>query len=367
MMCPRVKRVARWCVAAGALLSGMAGVAHAQSVSDDEMLSRAYAALAGGKPAEARRLAEQVLASAPRHHAAATVAVAAASAASASAGLDVYERWLDASRHEDAFALEPVALAVLRALAAVKGPVETDARQVLEASERTGASGQAGDQEGAESGRSIAEQLGRPDSANKVLLLKALARSGYRGATPQVRRLLADPVPDHRAAAADTLAALEATDAIPDLRVLLQDPASEVRASAAAALHRLGDGSGDTLLSDLLASGIPDIQLQAAEAMVNDPPSAWASQILPLLTAEAPMTRLLAARLLLPVEPEQARQVIAGLLADPNPVVVGELARTLAEEGLADLPTIRQLLRHASPEARLQGARALLRLTGGLP
>ena len=28
---------------------------------------------------------------------------------------------------------------------------------------------------------------------------------------------------------------------------------------------------------------------------------------------------------------------------------------------------IRQLLRHTSPEARLQGARALLRLTGGLP
>lgn len=200
-----------------------------------------------------------------------------------------------------------------------------------------------------------------------MLLLRALGKSGYRAAAPQVLRLLGDPIPDHRAAAAETLAALGATQAIPALRALLQDPASEVRAATAAALHRLGDAAGDAMLADLLASDVPDIRLQAAQAMANDPHSLWAPQIQPLLAAEAPMTRLTAARLLLPVEPEEARQVLTTLLADPNPVVVGEMARVLADEGLADLPTIRHLLRHASPEARLNGARALLRLTGGLP
>ena len=79
------------------------------------------------------------------------------------------------------------------------------------------------------------------------------------------------------------------------------------------------------------------------------------------------MTRLNAARLMLPVAPDKARPVLEGLFAHANPVVVGEMAKTLVDERLADLPTIRRLLRHTNGQVRLQGATALMRLTGALP
>jgi len=340
----------------------------AQPASQAEELSRAYALLAAGKAAEAQRAAEQILTLAPRHHGAATVAVVAASETSGQAGLDLYERWLGASRHEDAFVLEPVAIAVLRELSASgRGPLEADARAL--AVRARGGSGTAGAESdlSTDRGRQLAADLTSVTGGSLVLRLRSLGQTGYRAAAPQVMELLAAREPEVRAAAANTLAALGAQEAIGPLQGLLKDPAGEVRASAATALHRLGDGSGDALLFELLASGIPDIQLQAAEAMAEDPPSGWVPYIEPLLASDAPMTQLHAARLLLPVDPEKARPVLERLLAHANPVVVGEMAKALADAGLADLPSIRRLLRHPSQDARLHGATALLRLTGALP
>ena len=345
----------------------------AQSVPYAAQLARAYEALAAGRSNEALRLGREVLRERPAHHAAATVVVLAASSEGAAAALDAYERWLGASRHEDAFVLEPVGVAVLTALAqGPDGPVRTDAHGRLAQAgapipgEGTGDGPAPAVPSEAEIGPRLAAQLGRNTGRNQLLLLRALADTGYRDAAPSVVPLLDDPVPEHRAAAADTLAALGAVDAVPAIRQRLDDPSSLVRASAATALHRLGDGSGDTLLFDLLTSDVPDIQLQAAEAMGADAPSSWTPYIEPLLAAEAPMTRLQAARLFLPVDPERARSVLAELLNHPNPVVVEEMARTLEDERLADLPTIRRLLRHPAPAVRLHGASALLRLTGAL-
>src|SRR6187431_1454041 len=92
----------------GVVVLWLAAQVLAQPASDAAALSRAYAALAAGRAAEAQRVAEQLLADQPRHHGAATVAVLAASASGSNAGLDVYEAWLAASRQEDAFVLEPV-------------------------------------------------------------------------------------------------------------------------------------------------------------------------------------------------------------------------------------------------------------------
>lgn len=344
-------------------------VAHAQPARVAGALGRAYAALAAGRPDEARRLADEVLAQLPRHHGAATLSVAAASQSGGSAGLDAYERWVGASGLEDGFVLEPVALAVLEALAKEKGPVGAEARRFLDTAGSEGSNGAASTSQDASEleGRGLETELAKANGSNKVLLLRGLARTGYRDAAPQVAALLKDPVPEHRAAAAEALGLLGAVKAVPQVQALLKDPSGEVRAAAAIALHRLGDGAGDALLSELLASGIPDVQLQAAEAMAGDPAPAWAPYIEPLLGSDAPMTRLSAARLLLPVTPDRARAVLADLLNDANPVVVGEMAKALAEENLGDLATIRRLLRHPSPEGRLYGAVALLRLTGGLP
>lgn len=345
----------------------------AQSEPYAAELARAYEALAAGRSGEALRLGQDVLRQRPAHHAAATIVVLAASTSGAPAGLDAYERWLAASRHEDAFVLEPVGIAVLRALAqGPDGPVKADAKGRLSQAGVPVPSGEAGEAPAPaapsdqELGPTLASQLGRNTGRNQLLVLRALADTGYREAAPQVIALLDDPVPEHRAAAADTLAALGAVEAIPAIRQRLADQSSLVRASAATALHKLGDGSGDTLLFDLLTSDVPDIQLQAAEAMVADPSSSWTPYIEPLLAADAPMTRLQAARLFLPVDPERARSVLAGLLNHPNPVIVEEMARTLEDERLADLPTIRRLLRHPAAAVRLHGAAALLRLTGAL-
>ncbi len=339
----------------------------AQPAPDATALSRAYAALAAGRTAEAQRVAEQLLADQPRHHGAATVAVLAASTSGSNTGLDVYEAWLGASRHEDAFILEPVAVAVLHQLGADGGPLQEEAKALL-----TGIPADGGSPSGsapptsADRGRQLAADLRGAEGGSKVLRLRSLAITGYREAAPQVLPLLSDPTPEIRAAAADTLGELGASQAIAPLQALLKDPASEVRSSAALALHRLGDSAGDTMVTELLASGIPDLQLQAAEAMAADAPASWVPYVEPLLASDAPMTRLNAARLMLPVAPDKARPVLEGLLAHANPVVVGEMAKILADQGLADLPTIRRLLRHPSGPARLQGATALLRLTGAL-
>jgi hypothetical protein len=347
-----------------ALLVATPGGVGAQT-SEADPLARAYSALASGRFVEALQLAERVLAASPRHHDAASIAVRAAAAAGAIEGLNQYERWLAAVRAEDAHMLEPVARAVLGELSRSGGTTESAARRALQdASGETPASIAAAEEA---RGRQIAGELGSRDPGNKLLLLRTLGTTGYRDAAPQVLPLLSDPVPDVRAAAAEALGALGADSAIPSLRPLLQDRASEVRSAAALALRRLGDGSGDAIVSQLLTSEVPDIQLQAAEALSGEPPSSWAPYIEPLLGAEAPMTRLLAARLLLPVQPERAGAVLATLLSDPNPVVVGELAGALVEAGLTDMPTIRRLLRHPSPDARLRGAEALLRLTGAHP
>jgi hypothetical protein len=353
----------------GVLVLWVAAPVLAQPASDATALSRAYAALAAGRTAEAQRVAEQLLADQPRHHGAATVAVLAASTSGSNTGLDMYEGWLAASRHEDAFILEPVAIAVLHQLGADGGALQEDAKALLTGIPADGGSrsGSATPPTSADRGRQMAADLRGAEGGSKVLRLRSLALTGYLDAVPQVLPLPSDPTPEIRAAAADTLGELGASQAIAPLQALLRDPASEVRSSAALALHRLGDSAGDTMVTELLASGIPDLQLQAADAMAADAPASWVPYVEPLLASDAPMTRLNAARLMLPVAPDKARPVLEGLLAHANPVVVGEMAKILADQRLADLPTIRRLLRHPSGPARLQGATALLRLTGTLP
>lgn len=330
--------------------------------TDLERLANGYAALAAGRTEEAIALSEQVLKRVPRHHAAITLNVLAASRLGHVAGLEAYERWMSSDGPEDPYALEPVAVAVVTSLA------RQDIAEAQRLLEQLNDTATVSDQHSRadDRGRELTSQLMQEDAPNKALLLRALARAGYRPAAPEIIALLGSEVPDVRAAAAETLGALGSTEAIPALQAQLEDPASEVRAAAAVALHRLGDSSGDPLLRRLLASGMPDLQLQAIEGMVNDPPADWVPYLEPLLSSDAPMTRLTAARLLLPVDPERARNVLGGLIQEPNPVVAGELATALADGGIHDLPTIRRLLRQSHPAPRLQGAKALLRITGAL-
>ena len=189
----------------------------AQPTSDATALSRAYAALAAGRTAEAQRVAQEGLAAQPRHHGAATVAVLAASTQGGQAGLDAYQNWLAASHHEDAFILEPVALAILGQLAAESGPLQDDAKALSGSGQADGGSATPTPED---HGRQLAADLATAQGGSRVLRLRELALTGYREAAPQVQRLLSDPTPEIRAAAADTLAQLGATEAIPPLQAL---------------------------------------------------------------------------------------------------------------------------------------------------
>ena len=126
-----------------------------------------------GRAAEAARIAEELLRQSPRDHAGATIVVLAAASSGAGAALDAYERWLDASRHEDAFILEPVARAVLQEIAASRGTLDAEAKERLAASTKDGAETDLAE------GRRIAADLGRKDSGNPILLMRALAKTRY--------------------------------------------------------------------------------------------------------------------------------------------------------------------------------------------
>jgi HEAT repeat protein len=360
----RLMRMVQFGLAAAWLACAAPIEVFAQTSEDAALLGRAYAALAAGRGEEAEALAAQVLARSPRDHGAAGLAVSAAARRGAAAALEVYERWLGVTRHEDAFVLEPAGVATLRALGNQTSNEDEAARQLLARLDPDEPGSET--QRAEDRARELSSRLGSDEGGSKTLALREIASTGSAAALPQILPLLKDPAPDTRAAAAETLGKLRASQAVPALQQALTDPASEVRSAAAIALYRLGDASGDDLVNRLLTSDIPDLRLQAAEGMVEGPSSAWVPYVEPLLNADAPMTRLTAARLMLDVDPVRAGRAIAALLDDANPVVAGEVARTLVVEGLKDLPTIRRLLKHPAPAVRLQGATALLRLTGAI-
>lgn len=326
-----------------------------------DALARAYSALASGRFTEAEAIARRLLEIDGKDHGAAAVAIHAAVSRDVDAALMVYEHWLGAAQHEDAYLLEPVARAVIAALA--EGPAgelrdraiaisrpNPDAPPPLPGNDEV-------------RGRALLAELGTGGRA-RTLVLRELGQLQYAPAAPDVLALLADSSPDVRAAAAEALGRLGQAEAVPALLRALKDRATEVRVAAAIALHQLGDPGGDTVLRQMLQSGASDLQLQAAQAMADAPPDQWVQYVEPLLHADAPMTRLAAARLLLDVHPRRAEATIASLLSHQNPVIAAETAVTLADGGIADLPTIRRMLGAALPTVRLEGAIALLRLLG---
>src|SRR5687768_2696843 len=71
-------------------------------------LSRAWGAIGEGDYARAARVADGLLRRNPSDHAAISVSITATAAAgNPFAALDLYEQWLQRTRHEDVFLLQP--------------------------------------------------------------------------------------------------------------------------------------------------------------------------------------------------------------------------------------------------------------------
>jgi hypothetical protein len=359
-----------------------ATVRTAAPVSDAGTLAAGWTALAAGRQDEAARDADTILRRRPWDRAALVLKITALSAAAPSRALDAYERWIAPGRPDDPGLIEPIAIGVLQEIAkssdahlqrdALKALVEAQvpgAREALDALPehedarltRDAAAARSGDTAAAER---LLHDAGLKERATP-LLADALAASGTSGEGGLLLLLDSADAPT-RAAAARHLGAMKLAAARPALQKRLQDPDPVVRTSATVSLAQLGDPGALDSVDRMLASGVPDVQLAAADVWGGQP-GPWVPVVRTLLDNMDGLTRLQAARAIAPVDPEAARRVLAGALADPNPVIRLESARTLSDTvdrqpATADVAALRQRLRDRDRAVRLQAASVLLKL-----
>jgi HEAT repeat protein len=338
-------------------------------------LSRTWAAIGEGDYARAQRTAGELRRRYPSDHAAIAVSVAAiAGAGQPTAALDAYEQWLQRTRHEDVFLLQPIAAGTLAAIAASPDAgLAAEALSRLAASDRDAAQGalarrtDAGPEfDGVRAAlgdkpalQRLVANFSAPTSREKLLALHAAA--GVSDLPPAaITPMLADPAPPVRVAAIETLARVQGPAATDALRPLLDDEDAFVKGSAAVALGRLGDPSALAILTQMLQSDAGDTIAMAAIVLKERglDVSGAADRI---LADPNPLSQLAAIPLL--PDASRAQALINEAASDPNPVVRGRAARFMSAAA-NDLPAIRRLLRDPGPEVRLNAAEALLRLAG---
>lgn len=347
----------------------------AATLSDAAALAAGWNALAAGQPATAAREAAKVLARTPWNHAALTLRIEALSSSDPLRGLDAYETWLANRTREDAGLLEPAARAILRQIAVgADADLRHDARRALAAAGvvMPAAPADAEDQLDADAARAkdgdaaarkrlqTAVTAGTIDPAT---LADALGAAGPAG-TPMLMTMLTSQAGPSRAAAAAALGRRKVEEAKSALQKLMTDPDPYVRSTAAVALGRMGDPPAMTIVERMLQSEVPDLRIMAAEAY-DGQNGAWVSAIMPLLENRDGVTRLQAARLIAPVNPEAARRTLQDAAGDQNPVIraeavriMGDVAGTVPE--VADVTQARRLLRDPDPAVRIHAGAALL-------
>lgn len=343
--------------------------------SDASTLASGWAALASGQADAAARAAAQVLTRAPWNHAAMALRIEALSAADPMRGLDAYEKWLANRTREDAGLLEPSPRAMLRQIAA--GPdadlrhearrLLADAGVVVKAETSDPADQLAADAAQAKNGdvpaRKRLETAVSEGTIDPGALAQSLEAAGPVG-TPMLLTMLTKPAGPARAAAAAALGRRKAEEAKPELRKLMTDADPFVRSTAAVALGRMGDDQGMAVVERMLQSEVADLRLMAAEAF-NGQGGPWISAIRPLLDNRDGVTRLQAARLIAPVDPEAARRTLQEASGDTNPVIRAEAAKVMADVADAvpdatDLAQARRLLRDSDATVRVHAAGVLL-------
>lgn len=343
-------------------------------------LSKAWGAVASGDYRVAETIASELLKRAPADHAAVQVGIAAVAASGrATAALDVYERWLQRSGSEDMFLLEPIAVATLSAIAQSKDAgaaadaltalsryAPDTARALLE---RRGAT---------ESLDGVRARLGDATASARLLeslssvapLIKLHALRELEGVTTvdpaAIAKLLDDPAPPVRAAAAETLVRNEGEAARARVRPLLKDPDPFVRSSAAVALGRLRDPEATEILMAMAESPVGDTAAMAAAVLkeLGQDVTRIAERI---LADENPLTRLSAIPLLADADRARAEALLRQATRDNNPVIRGRAAAILAAAATTDPALLRALLRDADGDVRIHAATSLLRLTAPRP
>ncbi len=348
-------------------------------------LARGWSALEAGQFDNAVRAADAILRLRPWDRAALTLRITALSASSPLNGLDAYEQWIAAKHKEDAGLLEPVAIAVLQeaakgsdsgpqiaalsALVAARVPGAQEAMNEALASHPQSHVDYAADADAARRGDggaalrlNAAAKNPADASVDLVAALQGIGSAGQAG----LMMLANGGTPRVRAAAIRALGNANAESARPLLQSFFDgmDPATRVPATIA--LAEMGDQNALARVDQMLATNVPQVQIEASEAW-GGRPGPWVEVVRPLLDNTDGFVRLDAARAIAPVDPEAAKRTLGSALADTNPVIRSESARSIAalldtQPDVADLPALRQRLRDSDRGVRVAVANALLKL-----
>ncbi|MDA1307456.1 MAG: HEAT repeat domain-containing protein [Acidobacteria bacterium] len=343
-------------------------------------LAQYWVLLAEEKFEEASRTVAPLLARYPHNVAVLSLVIESDIAhAGATAALTRYETWLGTRSVEEPGILRRLARAALyewgrqssdnsarsEALIALVNDGDAAAAAVLAALV----------QGGQESGLRAGARLQDPNAIDQIAArakatsglklrdIQLLADSGSRRAVPALLVVLADPLPENRAAAADALGRIGGPEVEAALGPALQDEHGLVRISAAKALFRLGNFAGAALLNELAASDSASVRLSAAEMMSTEPDETWKAAVRALLMDLDPLVRLGAARLIAPHDSGAARAVLGPLAYDNNPAIREETELVQAGLPISTFAELRGLLRNGRPLARVRAAARLLELT----
>jgi HEAT repeat protein len=375
------------------VVSGIAGAGAAQTTaagppSRATLIGRGWTAIGAGRPAEAEKIADGILAGSPRNHDAVALKIEARAAGGrAIPALDAYEQWQSAVRQEDPFIMAPIAVGLLRtasttdgdlrakfrALELLAGAGDATARQALATAatnsfmEADAALLRLGD---AEAAARLERRIEAPSARDKSDLIDALRKAKSKRSAGAITRALQDPAMPTRMAAARALGDLGARDSIPQLVQVLKDPEPPVRFMAAVALAKLGSTAGDNLIRQLENSPVGDMRMLAAEVTAPGSPSGpWVAEATRVLQDPDPLARLRAAELLVrhAADPSAGLEALRVALAENNPAIrfaAADLLEDLPRSPIAeDLPSVRRLLRDPSAPVRVEAAGILLRLS----
>ena len=347
---------------------------------DAAALATGWTLVTQGKHVEAAQLAAQVLARNPRSMPAFSLLIETEIArAGATTALGTYESWLGARTLEEPGILRRIAFAMLYefarqdrdslaraeslnalvaegdpdAVAVVTGP----ATGISQTDERILAA--LGNGEAIER---VAAQL-KSSPGLKLRDIRVLGDSRSPKAVAALIPVLADPMPQNRAEAAEALGKLGKADAIAPLKKLLNDEHGQVRLTVAGALFRLGDVTGEPMLRELAASDKAADRRTAALLLAPRPDDAWLALVRSLASDQDPTVRLEAARLVAPHDPAFAISIFDGLRADPNVAIREETELALAQSSVSGFAALRQFLRATSGLVKVRAAARLLVLT----
>jgi HEAT repeat protein len=342
-------------------------------------------ALDDGRVEEARQLSDRLVRQSPASRDAASVQIDSHLAAGdAAGGFAAYDRFAAVTKTQHPGLLAPLARHQLRAIAAAS---EDDPKLRCEAFERLARFGDEAAREqlirlSSDTSRpgvnAVADaalaRLGdsgavarltalawSPDVRDKTSVVEGLALLAGNAGIAELRALLADPNPGTRIAAATALADRGDKDSVPAVRELLSDDFPEVRSWASLALKRLGDPSADAAIARMKSSPVAEARLDAVVSDRSAPDAERRAALKPYLTDPEPLVRLKAAKALLDVEPDAAREVLVRLAGDAGTPLRADAAALLEGLGHPDVALWRHLLADGLSQVRLHAAGGALK------